>query len=55
LILLGIAFFVLMGLMSIIRDLFADDDHHQQPPLSENDIRLPDSVVRQIGEPPTRR
>ena len=31
LILLGVGFFVLMGLMSIIRELFADDHHHQPP------------------------
>lgn len=31
LIVLGVGFFVLMGLMSIIRELFADDDHPQQP------------------------
>jgi hypothetical protein len=41
LILLGVGFFVLMGLMSIIRELFADDHHHQPPQLSENDMRLP--------------
>jgi hypothetical protein len=45
LILLGVGFFVLMGLMSIIRELFADDHHHQQPQLSENDMRLPGRAV----------
>ena len=50
LILLGVGFFVLMGLMSIIRELFADDDHHhQQPQLSESDMRLPDSVTLQVS------
>jgi hypothetical protein len=39
LILLGVGLFVLMGLMSIIRELFADDHHHQPPQLSENDMR----------------
>jgi hypothetical protein len=54
LILLGVGFLVLMGLMSIIRELFADDHHHQQPQLSENDMRLPDSVTLQISAQPTR-
>jgi hypothetical protein len=54
LILLGVGFFVLMGLMSIIRELFADD-HHQPPQLSENDMRLPDSVTLQVSAQPTRR
>ena len=55
LILLGVGFFVLMGLMSIIRELFADDHHHQPPQLSENDMRPPDSVTLQVGAQPTRR
>jgi hypothetical protein len=56
LILLGVGFFVLMGLLSIILELFADDHHHLQPPqLSENDMRLPDSVTLQVSAQPTRR
>jgi len=34
LILLGVGFVALMGLLSILRELFSDD-HHQQPVLSE--------------------
>jgi hypothetical protein len=55
LILLGVGFFVLMGLMSIIRELFADDHHHQPPQLSENDMRLPDSVTLPYTREPTVR
>lgn len=55
LILLGIGFLVLTGLLSIVRDLFADDHHHQQPHFSESDIRLPVSVTLQGSAQPTRR
>jgi hypothetical protein len=55
LILLGVGFLVLMGLMSILRELFADAHHHQPPQLSENDMRLPDSVSLQASSQPTRR
>ena len=55
LILLGVGLFVLMGLMSIIRELFADDHHRQPPELSENDMRQPDSVTLQVSAQPTRR
>jgi hypothetical protein len=36
LILLGLGLFVLMGLLSILRDLFADDDLPQRQPQSSD-------------------
>lgn len=39
LILLGVGFLLLVGIMSIMRELFADD-HREQPQLSESDATL---------------
>ena len=55
LILLGIGFLVLSGLLSIIRELFADDHHHPQPHFAESDIRRSDSVTLQGSVQPKRR
>ena len=55
LILFLIGFMVLTGLLGIIRELFADDHHHQQPHFSESGMRLPDSVTLQGSAQPTRR
>ena len=55
LILLGVGFLVLTGLLSIIRELFADDHHHQQPHFSESDVRLLKSLTLQGSAQATRR
>ena len=44
--LLGLCFFVLLGLLSIARELIAND-HHQPPALSDGDLRTSDSMVPQ--------
>ena len=42
--LLGICFYVLLGLLSIARELVTYD-HHQPPALSDNDSRTPESMA----------
>ncbi len=41
--LIGLCFFVLLGLLSIARELMAND-HHQPPALSDSDSRTSDSM-----------
>jgi hypothetical protein len=45
--LLGLCFFVLLGLLGIIQEVLADE-YHQPPPLSNNDSRISQSIVPQV-------
>jgi hypothetical protein len=45
--LLGLCFFVLLGLLGIIQELLAGE-YHQPPPLSDNDSRISNSMVPQV-------
>ncbi len=47
-ILAGAGLVVLVGLLGIIRAIFADSHHHEQPLLSDSDMQLSDSIARQM-------
>jgi hypothetical protein len=48
LMLLGVCLFVLLGLLSLIRELFADENH-REPTLADDDSRPRDSRAPQVG------
>jgi hypothetical protein len=48
LMLLGVCLFVLLGLLSLIRELFADE-HPQAPALADEDSRPRDSLAPQVS------
>jgi hypothetical protein len=54
LMLLGVCFFVLLGLLSLIRELIADE-HPQGPVLADDDSRPRDSLAPQVSLQPERR
>jgi hypothetical protein len=54
LMLLGVCLFVLLGLLSLIRDLFADE-YPQAPAFADDDSRPPDSLATQVSLQPERR
>jgi len=54
LMLLGVCLFVLLGLLSLIRDLFADE-HPQAPTFADDDSRPRDSPATQASLQPERR
>jgi hypothetical protein len=54
LILVGVCLFVLLDLLSFIRELLADE-HHRTHRLADDDSRVPDSLVPQVGLQPERR
>jgi hypothetical protein len=54
LILLGLCLFVLLGLLSLIREVFADENH-QAPVLADDDSRPRDSLAPEVGLQPERR
>jgi hypothetical protein len=54
LMLLGVCLFVLLGLLSFIRELFADEPRHA-PALADDDSRPRDSLAPQGSRQPERR
>jgi len=54
LMLLGVCLFALLGLLSFIRELFADA-HAQASALSDEDLRPRDSLAPQVSLRPERR
>jgi hypothetical protein len=48
LMLLGVCLFVLLGLLSLIRELFADE-HPQAPAFADDDSRARDSLAPQVS------
>ena len=54
LMLLGVCLFVLLGLLSLIRDLFADE-HPQAPAFADDDSRPRDFLATQVSLQPERR
>jgi hypothetical protein len=54
LMLLGVCLLLLLGLLSLIRELFADE-HPQAPVLADDDSRLRDSLAPQVSLQPERR
>jgi hypothetical protein len=54
LMLLGVCLFVLLGLLSLIRELFADE-HPQAPAFADDDSRARDSLAPQVSLQPERR
>ena len=54
LMLLGVSLFVLLGLLSFIRELFTDE-HHHAPALVDDDSRPRDSLAPQVSLQPERR
>jgi hypothetical protein len=54
LMLLGVCLFVLLGLLRLIRELFADE-HPQAPALADEDTRPKDSLAAQVGPQLERR
>ena len=54
LMLLGVCLFVLLGLLSLIRELFADE-RPQAPTLADDDSRPRHSLAPQVSLQPERR
>jgi hypothetical protein len=54
LMLLGVCLFVLLGLLSIVRELLADE-HHPAHCVADDDSRLAESPVPQLGLQSERR
>ncbi len=54
LMLLGVCLFVLLGLLSLIRELFADE-HRHAPALADDDSQSRDSLAPQVSLQPERR
>ncbi|HXI40251.1 MAG TPA: hypothetical protein VNH83_09735 [Bryobacteraceae bacterium] len=54
LMLLGVCVFVLLGLLSLVRDLFADE-RPQAPAFADDDSRPRDSLATQVSLQPERR
>ena len=54
LMLLGVCLFVLLGLLSFTRELFADE-HRHAPALGDDDSRPRDSFAPQVSLQPERR
>jgi hypothetical protein len=51
---LGDCLFVLLGLLSLIRELFADE-HPQAPAFADEDLRTRDSIAPQVSLQAERR
>jgi len=54
LMLLGVCLFVLLGLLTFIRELFVDE-HRHAPALTDDDSRPRDSFAPQVSLQPERR
>jgi hypothetical protein len=54
LMLLGVCLFVLLGLLSLIRELFADEQS-QAPVLTDDDSRPRDALAPRVSLQPERR
>jgi hypothetical protein len=55
LMLLGVCLFALLGLLSLIRELFGDEHPQAPPALEDDDSRPRDSLATQVSMHPERR